>query len=84
LAIRLGYNYYSSSEKYFDNSRHYASAGLGFRTAGGFFIDLAYQQQCNFNNNTFLLYESYENLAAPAASEDFLNWKLLLTLGWRF
>lgn len=84
LAIRLGYNYYSPSEKYFDNSRHYASAGLGFRTAGGFFIDLAYQQQCNFNNNTFLLYESYENLAAPAASEDFLNWKLLLTLGWRF
>lgn len=84
MAVRFGYNYYGSSEKHFDNSRHYASAGLGYRSPSGFFVDLAYQQQCNFNNNTFALYEAYENIAAPVASEDFLNWKLLLTLGWRF
>ena len=84
LAVRLGYNYYSSPEKSYDSSRHYASAGLGFRSAGGFFIDLAYQQQCNFNNNVFSLYDNYEGHAAPVASERYLNWKLLLTLGWRF
>lgn len=84
MAVRFGYNYYSSSEKNFDNTRHYASAGLGYRTAGGFFIDLAYQQQCNFNNNTFSLYGTYDNLSSPVASENYLNWKLLLTLGWRF
>ena len=84
MAVRFGYNYYGSSEKHFDNSRHYASAGLGYRSPSGFFVDMAYQQQCNFNNNTFALYEAYENIAAPVASEDFLNWKLLLTLGWRF
>lgn len=84
FAVRLGYNYYSSSEKYFDNTRHYASAGLGFRSTGGFFLDLAYQQQCNFNNNSFALYDSYDNHSAPVASENYLNWKLLLTLGWRF
>lgn len=84
LAVRLGYNYYSSSEKDYDNSRHYASAGLGYRNTRGFFLDLAYQQQCNFNNNEFALYGSYEGLTAPIASENSLNWKILLTLGWRF
>ena len=84
LAIRFGYDYYGSSERYFDNTRHYASAGLGYRSPSGFFVDLAYQQQCNFNNNTFALYDSYAGISAPVASEDYLNWKLLLTLGWRF
>lgn len=84
FAIRLGYDYYGSSEKYFDNTRHYASAGLSFRTTGGFFIDMAYQQQCNFNGNSFYLYDSYDNATPPMAAENYLNWKLLLTLGWRF
>ena len=85
FAVRLGYNYYDTSEKHFDNSRHYASAGLGYRSTSGFFIDMAYQQQCNFNSNTFNLYDSYmDGMTAPVASEDYLNWKLLLTLGWRF
>ena len=85
FAVRLGYNYYDTSEKHFDNSRHYASAGLGYRSTSGFFIDMAYQQQCNFNSNTFNLYDSYmDGMTAPVASEDYLNWKLVLTLGWRF
>ncbi len=87
LAIRLGYNYYDTSDKTFDNSRHYASAGLGFRL-NGFFIDLAYQQQCNQNSDVYSLYAGYTNndkpMNAPSLSEKYSNWKLLLTLGFRF
>lgn len=84
LAIRLGYNYYGSSEKNFNSERHYASAGIGFRTASGFFIDAAYQQQCNDNDLTFALYPDYDNSTSPVVSERFFNWKVLLTIGWRF
>ncbi len=87
LALRLGYNYYDTSDKTFDNSRHYASAGIGFRI-NGFFADIAYQQQCNYNNDVYSLYAGYGNngtsLNAPSLSEKYLNWKLLLTLGFRF
>ncbi|HIZ88072.1 MAG TPA: hypothetical protein IAC03_07965 [Candidatus Coprenecus pullistercoris] len=92
VAIRLGYNYYSSPYRTtgdspyssYDNDRHYASAGIGFRSPSGFFVDLAYQQQCNRNNLSFLLYNTYDNKQVPSVQESFLNWKILLTLGWRF
>ena len=84
LALRLGYNYYSSPDRYFDLSRHYASAGIGFRALSGFFIDLAYQQQCNQSLSSFQLYDNYDNFTAPIADEKFRDWKILLTLGWRF
>ena len=85
VAVRLGYDWYSSSEKDFDNTRHYASAGLGFRTAGGFFIDAACQVLCNRLANSFALYDSYaEGMPAPVVKESSNNWKILLTLGWRF
>ena len=84
LAIRLGYNYYGSPETGISNHRHYASAGLGLRTASGFFIDAAYQQQCNAGTLDFLLYDSYDDTTAPMVKESFRNWRLLLTLGWRF
>ena len=84
LALRLGYNYYSSPDRDFDFSRHYASAGIGFRALSGFFVDLAYQQQCNQSDNNYLLYDSYETFEAPVTSERFRDWKILLTLGWRF
>lgn len=84
LALRAGYNYYDSSIKGFDNSRHYASLGLGYRSMGGFFIDIAYQQQCNFNEESFSLYEDYRDVIAPIMTEKYLNWKLLLTIGCRF
>ncbi len=87
LAVRLGYNYYDTSDKTFDNSRHYASAGLGFRL-NGFFMDLAYQQQCNQNSDIYSLYSGYSNngtyMEAPSLSEKYSNWKILLTLGFRF
>lgn len=91
LAIRLGYNYYDSSIKNVDNSRHYASAGLGYASPNGFFIDLAYQQQCNYNVDNYTLYDSYKSnpydetdAAVPVLNEKYRNWKLLLTLGLRF
>ncbi|HIR72148.1 MAG TPA: hypothetical protein IAB96_01270 [Candidatus Coprenecus pullicola] len=84
LALRLGYNYYSSPDRDFDLSRHYASAGIGFRALSGFFIDLAYQQQCNQSLSSFQLYDNYDNFTAPIADERFRDWKILLTLGWRF
>lgn len=84
LALRLGYNYYGSPETNYDSQRHYASAGIGFRTASGFFIDAAYQQQCNNNGIAFALYPDYDTKTAPVVSEKFFNWKILLTLGWRF
>ena len=84
LALRLGYNYYSSPDRDFDLSRHYASAGIGFRALSGFFIDLAYQQQCNQSLSSFQLYDNYESFTAPIADERFRDWKILLTLGWRF
>lgn len=84
VALRAGYNYYGSPEAGIDNQWHYASAGIGFRTASGFFIDAAWQQQCNKTSLDFLLYDSYDNLASPQVNERFFSWKILLTLGWRF
>ena len=90
LALRLGYNYYSSPDRDFDFSRHYASAGIGFRALSGFFIDLAYQQQCNQSGSEIMLFNSYVDeydnplVVSPTTSERFRDWKILLTLGWRF
>lgn len=84
LALRAGYNFYDSSTKEFDNSIHYVSAGLGYRNKGGFFIDLAYMQQCNRNVDKYTLYDSYENFVAPTLTESYLKWRLALTVGVRF
>lgn len=85
-SIRLGYNYYQSPyERDKNNERHYASIGLGFRSkSGGFFIDAAYQQQCNFNSSSSKLYDDYDNLVSPIMTEKGRGWKVLLTLGMRF
>ena len=84
FAIRAGYNYYDNSTTEYKNARHYASAGIGYRDKGGFFIDLAYIQQCNKNNDSYTLYDSYEGNAAHVLDERYYNWKLALTLGVRF
>lgn len=84
LALRAGYNYYSSPDVDIDYSRHYISAGLGFRTVSGFFMDAACQVQCNDSSYSFMLYNDYDGNEAPIIGESFRNWKVLLTLGWRF
>ncbi len=88
FSLRLGYNYYDSTEWSYDDSRHYASAGIGLRY-NNFFMDVAYQQQCNKTNSTYQIYSDYttsdgNSFRAPYVSESYNNWKLLLTLGFRF
>lgn len=90
LAIRLGYNYYDAADKYSDK-RHYASAGFGYVSKNGFFMDLAYQHQCNYNSESYTLYDDYYSninpnipVDAPVLKEKYKNWKLLFTFGLRF
>lgn len=84
LSLRMGYNYYSSSERGYDDSRHYASAGIGYRGKGGFFIDAAYQQQCNRTEDSYTLYDDYAGIEAPVLTSRYMGWKFLLSIGLRF
>ena len=87
LSIRLGYNLYSSAEKNFDATQHLASIGVGYKSKGGFFIDLAYQQQLNYIKEAYSLYSNYSDvpeLEVPIMKNDYLKSKLLLSIGIRF
>jgi hypothetical protein len=86
LAIRLGYNYYDSSEENFNGQLHYASVGLGYTLKSNFFFDLAYRQQCNATEEQYWLYDtSYLPQAnEPVVFAKYHDWRLLLTIGWRF
>lgn len=85
LAIRAGYNYYSSPEKGFDSDLHLASIGIGYRTRNGFFMDLAYQQQCNYNKEVYALYDGYTGSGEiPTIDNKYMNSKLVLSIGIRF
>ena len=89
LAIRAGYQYYSSGYKYDNNAIQIGSIGLGYASAGGFFADLAYQQQIKKREESFQLYDDITDngtiiTAAPVGQNRFGNWKLLLSLGIRF
>lgn len=86
LSLRLGYNYYDSTEKDFNSAIHYASAGIGFTTRSNIFFDLAYRQQCNHLTDSFTLYDtSYlPGAAETLVNSKYLNWKVLFTFGCRF
>src|SRR5574344_45002 len=84
FSLRAGYNYYDNTEKNFKDSRHYATAGVGYSGKSGFFIDAAYMQQCNYNKNSYTLYDYDTEYGIPIVSEKSLGWKVLLTLGVRF
>ena len=95
LAIRAGYNLKNSALKKVKNSEteEYQSVapvyyqnlsfGLGYSSKKSFFADLA----CRY---TFPIYEyifpysDYQNIPSPEIRNIHSNWKLLLTLGWRF
>lgn len=79
--IRAGYNYYDSSIRDFDNSRHYACVGLGYRSQSGFFFDLAFQMQCNRNSESYTLYNSYGGVNAPVLTESSNNLRALMSIG---
>lgn len=86
LSLRFGYNYYDSSEKYFDGDIHYASAGIGFTTKSNIFMDLAYRQQCNWLSEDYELYDTQyiPGLPETLVNSKYMNWKLLFTFGCRF
>ena len=89
LAVRAGYQYYSSGYKYDNSNIQIGSFGLGYSAPGGFFADLAYQQQINKTVESFQLYDDITDngtiiTAAPVGQNKFGNWKLLLSLGIRF
>lgn len=89
LSLRLGYSYYDFTEKGFDDSKHYASVGLGYAFENGFYLDMAYRLQCNFTRESFSLYNQYpteivsNNIASDVVS-NYKNSNLLLTFGFKF
>ncbi|HCT94412.1 MAG: hypothetical protein A2X19_02985 [Bacteroidetes bacterium GWE2_39_28] len=83
FAIRGGYTKYGNPEKSFGSDVQYVSAGLGYRSGKGTFIDVAFQKRLN-TNESYSLYEDYTNHAAPVATLESSGWKVLMTLGFRF
>lgn len=88
FAIRGGYQYYSSpyANALKDDARHIGSLGAGYSVqcgAGNFFADLAYQQLLKKETEKFSLYDN-TTIAAPEGTAKGNNWKILLTLGFRF
>lgn len=85
LSVRAGYQYYGSgiSKDYSlaEDNMSLASAGLGFSTASGFFIDLAYQRIIGKAESAYRLYNSSD---APWGNTKFGADKVLLTFGLRF
>ncbi len=90
IALRGGYQYYSSGYKENNSTIQIGSLGLGYASAGGFFADIAYQHQFNKNRESFSLYDSIldENgsviSAAPVGTTESGTSKLLISLGFRF
>lgn len=96
IAFRAGYQHYTSGEidpvtgKAMDTKLQYGSLGLGFVSKSGFFADIAYQQVLNKTKESFWLYDdllgSNNSVIAPAPEgiHKYGNFKILLSLGFRF
>ena len=99
LALRAGYNLASSAQKaYYDSYdknfhkmdisyRQNLSFGLGYSSKKSFFADLA----CRYSlpQDEFIIpYSDYlldeKGIYSPEILNRHSNWKVLLTLGWRF
>jgi len=80
FAIRAGYNYISSPYKneINDASKHYASAGFGFRTRI-FYSDFAYA----FTTSK-AKYWMFDDRFVNAANNKFITHRIMLTMGVRF
>ena len=91
LALRGGYGLSTSPEKHFKGTyRSNFSFGLGYSSNGSFFADFAVRKNI-YNNEYFMPYSDYifdenDNIAEPAPEILITrsDWKVLLTLGWRF
>ena len=91
LALRGGYGFTTSPEKHFDGPyRSNFSFGLGYSSKGSFFADLAVRKNI-YNNEYYMPYSDYifddeDNILDPVPELLITrsDWKVLLTLGWRF
>ena len=83
IALRAGYSYYQNAEKSNPNDFSFISAGAGFNSNGGFFLDLSFQHRVAIKER-LKLYQDYSGVGAP---EGFLTSsanKLYVTFGFRF
>lgn len=88
FAVRGGYQYYSSpyTDGSSDDALNVGSVGIGYVAPWGasdFFIDVTYQQKLHSGREEFSLYDN-TTIAAPAGTAKNSNWKLLVSLGFRF
>ena len=91
LALRGGYGISTSPERHFEGPyRSNLSFGLGYSSKGSFFADLAVRKNM-YSNEYYMPYSDYifddeGNIAEPAPELLITrsDWKVLLTLGWRF
>lgn len=88
FALRAGYQSYSSPyrEDTSDDTKHIGSFGIGYSIPCGakdFFVDLTYQQLLKETTEEFTLY-SDTDIAAPVGINKINNWKILLSVGFKF
>ena len=91
VALRGGYGFSTSPEKHFTGAyRSNFSFGLGYSSKGSFFADLAAKRD-TYNAEYYMPYNDYifddeGNIADPVPELCITrsDWKVLLTLGWRF
>lgn len=91
LALRGGYNMTTSPEKEFKGSyRKNFSFGFGYNSNRSFFADFAVRKNI-YNKEYYMPYSDYifneDGSIAEPAPEILItrkDWKVLLTLGWRF
>ena len=97
LAIRAGYNLSTSAQKWaYDQDGtffrldpvygHNISFGAGYSSKGSFFADVACRH--TFATDEYIYpytdYRADEGILSPEILSRHSNWKVLLTLGWRF
>lgn len=88
FALRAGYQHYSSpyADNKSEDAKNMGSFGIGYSMplkASDFFIDLTYQQLLKKNSSGFSLYADTD-LPAPTGTNQTGNWKVLLSMGFRF
>ena len=100
VSIRAGYNLATSAQKFavgYENAEkiyysldtfynHNMSFGAGYSSKGSFFADIACRH--TFATDEFIYpysdYRADEGILSPEILSRHSNWKVLLTLGWRF
>lgn len=91
LAIRGGYGFSTSPEKHFEGPyRSNFSFGLGYSSKGSFFADFAVRKNI-YNDEYYMPYSDYimddsGNILEPVPEILITrsDWKVLMTIGWRF